>query len=183
MATINFANDFFNPNLIEQKNIMSKVIVVYGSTMGTTKDIANRIAKAVGAETIGVSDMTDDTLASSDVLILGSSTWGNGELQDDWYDGVEKLKGSDLKGKRVAVFGCGDSSSYPDTFCDAMSIIASAAADGGATLIGRVSTDGYTFDSSASAQDGQFVGLAIDEVNESDKTDERISAWVSSLGL
>ena len=50
-------------------------------------------------------------------------------------------------------------------------------------LIGKVSTDGYTFDSSASAEGGEFVGLAIDEMNESDKTDGRIAAWVKSLAI
>ena len=62
-----------------------------------------------------------------------------------------------------------------------MSIIADAAAQAGATLVGSVSTDGYTFDASASAKDGKFVGLAFDEMNESDKTDARIAAWVASL--
>lgn len=162
---------------------MSKVIVVYGSTTGTTEDVAGRIASALGAEAIPVSNLTADVIAANDVLVLGSSTWGCGELQDDWYDGVEKLKAADLKGKKVAVFGCGDSASYSDTFCDAMSIIAKAAADAGAQLIGKVSTDGYTFDSSASAEGGEFVGLAIDEMNESDKTDGRIAAWVKSLAI
>ncbi len=162
---------------------MSKVIVVYGSTTGTTEDVAGRIASALGAEAIPVSNLTADVIAANDVLVLGSSTWGCGELQDDWYDGVEKLKAANLKGKKVAVFGCGDSASYSDTFCDAMSIIAKAAVDAGAQLIGKVSTDGYTFDSSASADGGEFVGLAIDEMNESDKTDGRIAAWVKSLAL
>ena len=44
-----------------------------------------------------------------------------------------------------------------------------------------VGTDGYTFDESASVVDGKFVGLAIDEDNESDKTEERINAWVEQL--
>ncbi len=162
---------------------MSNVIVVYGSTTGTTEDVAGRIASKIGATAIPVSDFNADVIAANDVLVLGSSTWGCGELQDDWYDGVELLKSSSLAGKKVAVFGCGDSSSYSDTFCDAISIIAKAAQEGGATIVGGVSADGYTFDSSASVSDGQFVGLAIDEVNESDKTDGRIDAWVASLGL
>ena len=37
--------------------------------------------------------------------------------QDDWYDGVKTLKSAGLAGKTVALFGCGDSESYPDTFC------------------------------------------------------------------
>ena len=35
-------------------------------------------------------------------LILGTSTWGAGEMQDDWYDGIKTLKGADLSGKTVA---------------------------------------------------------------------------------
>lgn len=160
---------------------MSKAIVVYGSTTGTTEDIAGRIAKALGTDVINVSDLNNDVIASNDLLVLGSSTWGCGELQDDWYSGVELLKSANLSGKKVAVFGCGDSASYSDTFCDAMSIIADAADQAGATLVGSVSTDGYTFDASASVKDGKFVGLAIDEMNESDKTDDRIAAWVASI--
>ena len=51
----------------------------------------------------------------------------------------------------------------------------------GADVIGAVSTDGYTFDDSESVVDGNFVGLALDEVNEDDKTDERIEAWVAEI--
>lgn len=160
---------------------MSKAIVVYGSTTGTTEDIAGRIAKALGTDVINVSDLNNDVIVSNNLLVLGSSTWGCGELQDDWYSGVELLKSANLSGKKVAVFGCGDSASYSDTFCDAMSIITDAAAQAGATLVGSVSTDGYTFDASASVKDGKFVGLAIDEMNESDKTDDRIAAWVASI--
>jgi flavodoxin I len=32
-------------------------------------------------------------------------------------------------------------------------------------------------------QNGQFVGLALDDVNESDKTEARIDAWIASLPL
>ena len=28
-----------------------------------------------------------------------------GELQDDWYDGIDVLKSADLSGKTVALFG------------------------------------------------------------------------------
>ena len=51
----------------------------------------------------------------------------------------------------------------------------------GANVIGAVSTEGYTFDDSESVVDGKFVGLALDEVNEDDKTDERINAWVEEI--
>lgn len=162
---------------------MSKTIVVYGSSTGTCESIAQTIASKLGAEVIAVSDLTADQLAEADNILLGSSTWGAGELQDDWYDGIEIVKKADLLGKKVAVFGCGDSASYSDTFCGAMKELYDAAKEAGATLVGEVSTDGYEFDDSDAVVDGHFVGLALDDVNEDGKTEERIDAWIPTLGL
>ncbi|WP_276911113.1 flavodoxin FldA [Hallella colorans] len=162
---------------------MSKTIVVYGSSTGTCESIAQTIASKLGAEVIAVSDLTAEQLAEADNILLGSSTWGAGELQDDWYDGIEIVKKADLSGKKVAVFGCGDSASYSDTFCSAMKELYDAAQEAGATLVGAVSTDGYEFDDSDAVVDGHFVGLALDDVNEDGKTEERIDAWIPTLGL
>lgn len=160
---------------------MSKTLVVFGSTTGTCEDLANRIGEKLGAEVINVTDLDADKLAASDNLILGTSTWGAGELQDDWYDGVETLKAADLSGKTVALFGCGDSAGYGDTFVGGMAPIYEAAKEAGATIIGAVPTDGYQFDDSEAVVDGKFVGLALDEVNEPDLSDERIAAWVEAI--
>ncbi|PVX56523.1 flavodoxin FldA [Hallella colorans] len=162
---------------------MSKTIVVYGSSTGTCESIAQTIASKLGAEVIAVSDLTAEQLAEADNILLGSSTWGAGELQDDWYDGIEIVKKADLSGKKVAVFGCGDSASYSDTFCSAMKELYDAAQEAGATLVGAVSTDGYEFDDSDAVVDGHFVGLALDDVNEDGKTEERIDAWIPTLGF
>ncbi len=162
---------------------MSKTIVVYGSTTGTCETIAQTLGEKLGADVINVSDLTAADLTAADHLVLGTSTWGAGELQDDWYDGVSLVKAADLKGKQVALFGCGDSASYPDTFCGGMRELYDAAVAAGATMVGAVSTDGYTFDDSDAVVDGKFVGLALDDVNESDKTEERIDAWLPTLGF
>jgi len=161
---------------------MSKTVVVFGSSTGTCEAIAEKIGAKLGAEVVNVQDLNDDVL-SADNILLGTSTWGAGELQDDWYDGIETVKGADLSGKTVAIFGCGDAESYSDTFCGAMKELYDAAKEAGANVIGEVSTDGYTFDDSDAVVDGKFVGLALDDVNEDDKTDERIDAWVAQLGL
>lgn len=162
---------------------MSKTIVVYGSTTGTCESIAQTIGDQLGAEVINVADLTANQLAEADNIVLGTSTWGAGELQDDWYDGVNVVKSVNLSGKRVAIFGCGDSASYSDTFCGGMKELYDAAVAAGATVVGAVPTDGYTFDDSDAVVDGQFVGLALDDVNEDDKTSERISAWLPALGF
>jgi flavodoxin I len=158
-----------------------KTLVIYGSTTGTTEGVAEQIAQKLGAEAVNVADVTDEQIAEADNLILGSSTWGAGELQDDWYDGLEKLKAADLSGKIIAIFGVGDSASYSDTFCGSMAELYHGLEDSGAQIVGAVPTDGYTFDDSESVVDGKFVGLPIDEENESDKTEERIDNWVKEI--
>ena len=162
---------------------MSKTIVVYGSSTGTCESIAQTIGKKTGAEVIEVVKLTADQLEGADNILLGTSTWGGGEMQDDWYDGVKIIKSSNLSGKKVAIFGCGDSGSYSDTFCSGIKELYDAAQSAGATLVGEVSTEGYTFDDSEAVVDGKFLGLALDDVNEDFKTEERIDAWLPTLGL
>lgn len=161
---------------------MKKTVIIYGSSTGTCEDLAGRIASRLGvSDVVNVTDATADTFASNDNLIIGTSTWGAGEVQDDWYDGLKLIKAADLSGKTVALFGCGDSSSYSDTFVGGMAELYNAVKAAGAKVIGQVSTDGYTFDDSEAVVDGQFVGLALDEVNEDNLTDGRIDAWVAAI--
>lgn len=163
---------------------MNKTCIIYGSTTGTCQALAEKIAAKLGLASSDVYDVADISAGTADAyrnLLLGTSTWGAGELQDDWYDGLEKLKGANLSGKTVALFGCGDCESYGDTFCGAMGEIYEGLKDSGATFVGQVDTDGYAFDGSAAVVDGRFVGLAVDDVNEDDKTDGRIDAWISVI--
>ena len=157
---------------------MKKTGIFYGSTTGTTESVAGRIADVLGissADVHDVSKLTAELVSGYEVLLLGTSTWGDGELQDDWYDGVKVLKESDLKEKTIALFGCGDAESYCDTFCDGMGIIYEDIKDSGCTIVGKVSAKDYSFASSIAVIDGMFVGLALDDINESDKTEERMS--------
>lgn len=163
---------------------MKKTGIFYGSTTGTTESVARLIADKLGIAPADVHEVTqlDTALAESyDALILGTSTWGDGELQDDWYDGLKVLQGAHLSGKIVALFGCGDSESYSDTFCDAMGLLYEGLKDSGCTFVGAVDDSGYTYSASVAAADGKFVGLALDDVNESDRTDDRVSAWAAQL--
>ena len=161
---------------------MKKTVIIYGSSTGTCEDLAARIGAKLGVDNvINVTDLDDSVIANNDNLILGTSTWGAGEVQDDWYDGLKVIKNADLSGKTVALFSCGDSESYPDTFVGGMLEIYNAVKQAGANVIGAVATDGYTFDDSESVVDGKFVGLALDEVNEDSKTDERIDDWVAEI--
>ena len=160
---------------------MKNTIVIYGSSTGTCESIAEKIAAALGVNAIDVAKMTTETVAEYDNLILGTSTWGAGELQDDWYDGLNVLRDADLSGKTVALFGCGDAASYSDTFVGGIGELYNAIKNSGASFIGKVATDGYEFDDSEAVVDGMFIGLPLDDINEEHKTDERINAWVADI--
>ena len=160
---------------------MGKTIVVYGSTTGTCEGVAETIAQKLGTEAVSAAELTKEAAEGADNLILGTSTWGAGEVQDDWYDALAVLRSADIGGKTAAVFGCGDCESYPDTFCGGMAEIYAVLCEKGAKVVGAVPADGYSFDDSEAARDGQFVGLALDDVNESEKTAQRIDAWLKDI--
>ena len=160
---------------------MKTTIVVYGSSTGTCEAIAEKIAQKLGCEAIDVQNLTADVVSNNQNLILGTSTWGAGELQDDWYDGLKVLQGADLSGKTIALFGCGDCESYGDTFVGGIGELFNALKSSGARFVGAVDVDGYTFGDSEAVVDGKFVGLPLDDVNEDDKTDTRIEAWIAAI--
>lgn len=160
---------------------MKSTIVIYGSTTGTCEAIAEKIASKIGASILNVQNLDSDVISRYDNLILGTSTWGSGEMQDDWYDGLPKLQNADLSGKTIALFGCGDADSYGDTFVGGMAEIYNGVKDSGANIVGSVSVEGYTFDGSEAVIDGKFVGLPLDDVNECEKTDSRIEAWLEQI--
>lgn len=163
---------------------MKKTGIFYGSTNGDTENVAQKIATrlGIGKEDIhNVANTQPNAVEPYEVLLLGCSTWGVGEMQDDWNDFLFKLKDLDLKGKTVALFGCGDSVSFGGSFCDALGVIYKELQRTGCTFTGEVAPSGYNFDNSEAMIDGKFVGLPIDEMNEQDKTDERINNWTEEL--
>jgi len=57
----------------------------------------------------GIEAFADD-LKSYERILIGSYTWGDGDLPDEVFGFYEELKDTDLTGKFAAVFGSGDSS-------------------------------------------------------------------------
>lgn len=162
---------------------MANIGIYYGSDTGSTESVAKELAKIlnIAKEDLHDVDRAKADLSNYDVLLFGTSTTGLGDLLDSWDSFLSKIDDSALSGKKVALFGCGDSVSYSDTFCDGVGKLYEAIKDKGCTIIGKVSPEGYSYDSSEALVDGQFVGLLIDEDNESDKTAERLSLWIGNL--
>ena len=159
---------------------MAEIKIVYGSTTGNTELAAEKIAEALGGTAINAA-AADAGAFQADLLILGTSTWGAGDLQDDWIAAAPLLESVDLKGRKVALFGLGDQVGFSDTFADGVGTLLRKVLDKGADVIGYTKTDGYDFLSSTAAADGRFTGLILDDNNQADQTDSRIAAWCEQL--
>ena len=163
---------------------MKKIAILYGSTTGNTEEIAKMIAGETGEDKVDLLDVSNasvEDVLKYDKLIMGTSTWGSGDMQDDWEAFAESLRQTDLTGKKIALFGVGDSVTYSDTFVGGMGELYEVLKDTGAHFYGKVPADGYDYDDSPAEIDGMFVGLALDQDNEEDLTEERIKNWINTL--
>ncbi len=163
---------------------MARIAILFGSTSNNTENIASAISKKLedhDVDLFNVADIGSEDIKSYANLILGTSTWGLGDLQDDWESFLKDFKTMDFKSKTIALFGLGDSQSYPDTFVDGMGIIYNEISEKGANIIGQVDIDQYSFDESVACINDKFIGLAIDEDNESHLSKGRIESWVQQI--
>jgi flavodoxin I len=163
---------------------MSKIALVYGSSTGNTEKVAVMIQNTLADHEVdlyNVQSCGTDFYSGYDNVIVGVSTWGEGDLQDDWESYEHTFAQVDFTGKTVAVFGLGDQEEYPDNYVDAMGTLYDILAENGANIVGSWHTVGYDFDESTAVRNGEFVGLALDEDNQSDLTGERLEAWLSQI--
>ncbi len=66
---------------------MKRIGLFWGSQTGNKELAATLIVEAIGSDIVQSYDIRgvdSGTFGSYDSLILGTSTWGAGELQDDW---------------------------------------------------------------------------------------------------
>lgn len=166
---------------------MTPIGLFYGSDTGFTELVTNMITEEFNLVAPGVitahniAETPVTKLLDYDYLIVGCPTWDIGQLQADWDRVYLELDEIDLAGKKVAVFGLGDQYGYPDSFCDAIGILARKLAERGAALSGFTSADGFEFTYSRGVEDGMFMGLALDDENESERTPDRVSEWIWQL--
>jgi flavodoxin I len=166
---------------------MAKIGIFVGSSGGVTMSAAEKLSEIFeDAELINMEEDYDDLDQFEDfeILLIGSSTWGQGDPQRDWVDPLYEMQNEepDFSGKKVAFFGAGDQDSHGEEFVTALGkmkeIFDKLGAD---TNYGYTSTEGYDYKSSYAEKDGKFCGLAIDDVNQEDLTQERVEKWATQL--
>lgn len=164
---------------------MDKIGLFYGTDRGFTEGVASLVKEAIGTEKIEVHNIYDckpSNFNGYNFIIIGLSTWYDGELQSDWDDFLENFKTINFSSKTVAFFGLGDQVGYPEYFIDGVGILAEIVYQNGGEIIGVWPTDGYQYTASkAEFENGWFLGLAIDEDNQPEMTIERVEVWAAQV--
>ncbi len=168
------------------------IAIYFGTDTGRTRRIAKLIAQKLGDRALAPANIgrtTVDDFLAHDTLILGTPTYGAGELpgkstglsQDSWEEFLPRLQGCDMRGKTVALFGLGDQDKYTNEFVDAMLLIHDAVVDCGARVVGAWPAESYSFKASQALIGKHFVGLALDQINQATLTESRIDAWLAQI--
>ncbi len=167
---------------------MANIGIFYATAGGTSTKITEALAKAFAVDEDNIINMEEDfdnieQLLEYDMLFLGSSTWGQGDVHYEWVDPLFEIEsdGIDFSGKTVAFFGAGDSVKHGENFCSALGKMHKTFVGAGATPIGFIPKEDYKYEASLAEIEDKFCGLGIDEHNEAEKTEQRITAWIDVL--
>jgi flavodoxin I len=169
---------------------MDKIALLYAPAKGRTEKVAKIICEKAGKEKfdlILIDEQTNPELLSNykkmifGISTVGRDSWDANYQKIGWDLFMPKLDEYNLSGKTVAIFGLGDHLLYANQFVDAMGTLAKVVEKNGAKLVGKCSTEGYTFNNSEALADDVFLGLPIDEDNEEDLTDERVTNWLKQI--
>ena len=168
---------------------MGKAAIFFGPEEGSVHRVANLLVtklKYLNPDLIPINGATSEDLSRYDILIFGISTIGRDTWDQkfgniDWSKFMPVVTSFDFTGKKVAVFGLGDHITYAYHFVNSMGILAKTVIQNGGQILGRVSSEGYDFQDSEALEQGQFLGLPIDEDFEPELTESRLTAWVEQL--
>ncbi|MFO1431988.1 MAG: flavodoxin [Candidatus Competibacteraceae bacterium] len=161
-----------------------KIGLFYATDTGNTRTVAKLIKQQLADAEVklyNVTKATTDDLEGCDALIFGTPTLGDGELPETLEAFLPMLESVELSDKPVALFGLGDQVNYPKEFVDALGILYRKLKKRGVKFNGFWPLDGYKFEKSRAVVDGKFIGLVIDQDNQEELTEGRVSTWVKQI--
>ena len=163
---------------------MKEIGLFYAMNAAKTSHIAEKIREKLGhkeVEMIMIEKAWQNDFQAYDNMIVGASTWFDGELPTYWDELLPELRTMKLKGKKVAIFGLGDQIRYPENFADGIGLLAEVFEGDEATLVGFTSSEGYTFERSKALRGEQWCGLVVDLDNQSEQAEKKIKAWCQQV--
>ncbi|MBM3434988.1 MAG: flavodoxin FldA [Bacteroidetes bacterium] len=168
---------------------MHKIALIFWPEGGNVEGVADKIVAGLpGIEVnkISLSKMDARELADAGLWIIGGSTvgahiWQDADDSNRWLSFFKMLDQFDMKAKTVAFFGLGDQVLYPYHFVNGLGILQEEFEKRNTRIIGQWPVNGYEFKDSDGMKDGMFFGLALDEDQQEEATDERIAGWLKLI--
>jgi len=173
---------------------MPPIGLFFGTETGTTRLVAKKLHARLGdelaARPVNVNRTAPDQLLAFDALILGTPSYGVGQMpgrsagcqESNWEEFLARMPaGTPLRGKRVALFGLGAQERYAERFASSLRRLHDACVELGAEIVGHWPTEGYVFEHSAAVCGGRFVGLVIDQRTQSALTEARLDTWATQV--
>ena len=196
----------------------TKICICYGTSNGSTaktakliKDEFCRKTSKLNIDTFDLYENGPPNWKNYEFIVMGSPTYYNGQLQDDWSETVLTTTPSELRNKPVALFGLGDQENFCFTFVNSIGHLANwLLKECHANLMGywpvkncqqelrlinknisdskfktQKCLNNYFFEDSAALttyrSNQVFYGLALDQYSQKDLTAARISCWCKGL--
>ncbi len=169
---------------------MSKTALFYSPEGGNVDSVAKKLGELIGNEKVDIIPVKKVKQGDLDkynkIILIGSTVgadhWDNEIIVDEWAEFFMKIKDNSFENKKVAIVGLGNSVLYPEHFADGMAVLYERIKEQNGEILGKIEAKGYDFtDSEALDDKGFFCGLAIDEDNEYDLTEDRLKNWISIL--
>lgn len=169
---------------------MSKTAIIFSPKGGSVNRVAIKLGALIGNDKVDIlhvleADKVDINNYSQMILAgstVGADHWSNETIVDEWQEFFTKIADLSFEDKKVAIVGLGNSVLYPEHFADGMAHLYKEVANKNAKIFGSVDAEDYTFEDSEALNDkGFFCGLALDEDNEEELTEERLEKWISRL--
>jgi flavodoxin I len=104
-------------------NFKGKVAIVYSSVTGNTEELVRMVAsclqsRSMSTDLFQVEDFLRANMDDYDGLVIGTYTWGNGEIPVEMMPVYQEIERQNVRELATGVVGTGDSF-YP-SFCGAV---------------------------------------------------------------
>lgn len=168
---------------------MKKIALFFSPEGGNVDESGDQIVTRFNNDEItkiSINKVTKETLSEYDNWIVGGSTvgshvWEDADDTNKWNDFFKLLDEVDTNDKVVTFFGLGDQVLYPHHFVDGLGVFQEEFEKRNIKIVGQWPSEGYDFFDSEGIKDGYFFGLALDQDQQSELSDERIDQWLEII--
>ena len=163
---------------------MLGALIVYASTSGSTRAVAQAGAAALGPNTIlfDLKALSDPgarpPVGPFDLVLAGTPTYGKGDWHSAWAANFAMIAPLLLSARAVMLFGLGDARGHGKTFAGGLGVLADHVTALGVTAVGAVPASTYQFEASPALRDDAFPGLVIEYRRNRHAAPGKIKAWL-----